>query len=293
MTSARRLARIAAPAAIGLGLALFPRFAAAAPLDLYYERTVMVAADARCGLFAPEIGAALAAARAQARGAALRAGVDQAMVEQTGARAIAAARRADCASQDVATAAGRVRQAFEGYARLIRMDYPGEVAGWTADRSSSKTAVRWRLQQATRSGDTRIAFGLAGRFGANRVMAVAAFPKGETPYAARLVIRDRALAPKPYLDLRTRTLAKRLPPPTARTAFAAEARSRAGLDLLPKGWPPSWAFRFPSSSAEALAALDPREAAAVEFLFPGDRIRTVYLEVGDFAAGRAFLQVER
>jgi hypothetical protein len=37
--------------------------------------------------------------------------------------------------------------------------------------------------------------------------------------------------------------------------------------------------------------LDPREAVAVEFLFSGDRVRTAYVEVGDFAAGRAFLQV--
>ena len=42
---------------------------------------------------------------------------------------------------------------------------------------------------------------------------------------------------------------------------------------------------------QALGELDPREAVAVEFLFSGDRVRTAYVEVGDFAAGRAFLQV--
>jgi len=51
-----------------------PGLANAQPADLFYERTVMTAADARCDLFAPEVGAALAAATAQARGAALRAG---------------------------------------------------------------------------------------------------------------------------------------------------------------------------------------------------------------------------
>jgi hypothetical protein len=30
---------------------------------------------------------------------------------------------------------------------------------------------------------------------------------------------------------------------------------------------------------------------AVEFLFPGDRVRRAYVEVGDFAAGQAFLTV--
>ena len=42
----------------------------------------------------------------------------------------------------------------------------------------------------------------------------------------------------------------------------------------------------------ALAALDPREAVAIEFLIPSagaDQVRTAYIEVGDFAAGRAFL----
>jgi hypothetical protein len=52
-----------------------------------------------------------------------------------------------------------------------------------------------------------------------------------------------------------------------------------------------WAFRFPDSAAVELSRLDPREAIAVEFLFPGDVTRRAYVEVGDFAAGRAFLQV--
>ena len=52
-----------------------------------------------------------------------------------------------------------------------------------------------------------------------------------------------------------------------------------------------WAFRFPASAAQAISALDPREAVAVDFLFQDDRVRRIYVEVGDFAAGRAFLQV--
>src|ERR1700758_2248360 len=59
---------------LGVALAASPGFAHAQILDLVYERTVMTAADARCDLFTPEISAALAAAQAQAHGAALRAG---------------------------------------------------------------------------------------------------------------------------------------------------------------------------------------------------------------------------
>ncbi len=52
------------------------------------------------------------------------------------------------------------------------------------------------------------------------------------------------------------------------------------------------AFRFPAAASDAVAALDPRESVAVEFIFAGragDEVRTAYVEVGDFAAGRAFL----
>jgi hypothetical protein len=52
------------------------------------------------------------------------------------------------------------------------------------------------------------------------------------------------------------------------------------------------AFRFPAATAQALADLDPRDAVEVEFLFAGasaDQVRRAYVEVGDFAAGRAFL----
>jgi hypothetical protein len=40
-----------------------------------------------------------------------------------------------------------------------------------------------------------------------------------------------------------------------------------------------------------LASLDPRESVAIEFLFPDDVVRRAYVEVGDFAAGRAFLNL--
>jgi hypothetical protein len=82
-----------------------------------------------------------------------------------------------------------------------------------------------------------------------------------------------------------------MPPAGAVTSVLAEAREPAGRDLSAKDDGPGWAFRFPPQAARALAALDPREAVAVEFLFPGDRARRAYVEVGDFAAGQAFLQV--
>ena len=83
----------------------------------------------------------------------------------------------------------------------------------------------------------------------------------------------------------------RLPPRSALRSYAAEARSTAGSDLLPKEARAGWAFRFPAQASSDLASLDPREAVAIEFLFPGDVVRRAYVEVGDFAAGRAFLSL--
>src|SRR5512140_3638756 len=114
MKSTRRKAR---PASRWMGFvlgasALVPGFAHAQPADLFYERAVMSAADQRCGLFTPDVGAALAAATAQARGAALRAGVPADALRATQRAAQAKAAGADCRSADVATAAARVRSAF-------------------------------------------------------------------------------------------------------------------------------------------------------------------------------------
>lgn len=273
-----------------------PTFAHAQGLDLLYERTVMSAADQRCGLFTPDVASALAAGAAQARGAALRAGVDADDVRKVQDTARARAAQIDCAAPDLVTAAARVRAAFAGYAHVARLTYPGDVAGWRADRIPSR-AIRWQLAQEARFGADALTFGLAGRDAPGALMAVARFADGATPYAARLVMRDPARSSGPYLarwsDGATAglPLARRLPTGGAVKAYAAEARSTAGYDLLPKGAKAGWAFRFPAAAARELAGLDPREAVAVEFLFPNDVTRRAYVEVGDFAAGRAFLQV--
>jgi hypothetical protein len=282
-----------------IAIAAAPAARAAGASDLFYERTVMVAANTRCGLFAPPVASALAAAQAQARGAALRAGWNAAALRALETRARSAAYSADCDSRDIAIAAGRVRTAFAGYAQLTRMSYPGDVAAWAADRTTPPDAAAWGLTQDVRFGWDRMVFGLAGWGERRHLMAVARFADGASPYAARLVLRDTARTSGPYLD-RVRAgakvpLAYRVPPAAAAVTFAAEARSAAGRDLSPRGMAPGVAFRFPAAAASAMAGLDPREAIAVEFVFAGrggvDAVRTAYVEVGDFAAGRAFLSI--
>lgn len=300
MTSTRIQAR---PASRWMGLWIAalvaaPAAARAQPLDLFYERTVMTAAGARCGLFTPDLARALSAAAAQARGAALRAGTSPADLARTERIARLRAAEADCRSKDVAIAANRVRQAFAGFSRIYRIAYPGDVAAWQADRYASASNP-WRLKQETAFGPDRMAFGLAGREDAPVLLAVGAFADGATPYAARIVLRDVSRSAGPYLD-RTSLgptaglpLARRMPPRGALVSIMAEARQAADRDLLPASarGDDGWAFRFPASAVRALSGLDPREAVAVEFLFPGDRVRRAYVEVGDFAAGQAFVQI--
>lgn len=280
-----------------------PGVASAAAVDLFYERAVMVAANARCGLFTPAIATALQAAKAQARGASLRSGVEEDRLTAVEQQAVSRAGGVDCASRDLTVAAARVRQAFEGYSRLNSIDYPGEIADWRAEHVVPAAGTAgWGLVQTTRFGFDQMTFGLAVRGARRPLMAVAVFADGRQPYAARLVLRDRSRAPRPYLDRRMADVAGHLPLPArapprfASQVFNAEARSIAGRDLRPRDAAAGLAFRFPAAAVEALTRLDPRESVAVEFVFTGetgDLVRTAYIEVGDFAAGRAFLAMPR
>ncbi len=286
--------------ALGLALAAGPLAANAAAIDLYYERAVMVTADQRCHLFSPELAAALASAEAQAHGAALRAGARDAALDQTLERAQSRVGAVACNSPDIATAAGRVRAAFDGYSKLTSMSFPGDTADWQAARASPRRHTVWKLSQTTRFGAASAILGLAGRDGPSVLLAVASFPGGAPPYTARLVMRDRDLAPEPFLNaIQTRPgattpLAARMPPRAAVATFLPDVRSGVDQLLMPTGADARTgvAFRFPRAAADSLAALDPREAVAVDFVFAGDAgdvVRTAYFEVGDFAAGRAFL----
>jgi hypothetical protein len=279
-----------------------PALASAAAIDAYYERAVMTAADQRCRLFTPELGSALQAAEAQARGAALRSGLRDTQIDQVEQRALAKVAAVPCNSRDIATAASRVRAAFDGYSKLVRMSYPGDIADWTADRSTSRRYAVWKLSQTDAFNGGSLVFGLAGADGPSAVVAVGVFPDHALPYSARLVLRDQSLAPEPFINTIQAAngrapLAQRMPPRSATRMFLAEARSDADQTLLPPGARSGVAFRFPKAAATALSALDPREAVAVDFLFASangrEQVRTAYVEVGDFAAGRMFLTADQ
>ena len=170
-----------------LSLAAISPASAAPALDLFYQRALMTSADQYCRLFAPDVAQALAASKAQARGAALRSGANAAELAVLEARAGAQAAAAGCRSPAIAAAADQVRQAFAGYANLDSMEFPGEIAGWTAERPAD-SADRWRVWQRVRFGWDVMVFGVVGHGVERPLAAVAsfAFTVQRRPHPVRL-----------------------------------------------------------------------------------------------------------
>jgi hypothetical protein len=290
---ARRAARIAAgAAAASLVLGLLPaepaRPAAREILERVYERRLMSAADARCRLFTKDLAKALEAAALQARGAALRAGAAPQEIRAAEARADGRALALACGDGDLLKAAARVRDAFKGYADLRRLSLPGTLGAWEADRrpQPSPGGPAWRLVEYGRGPDAALAAGLAD---GEDLLVEAQAPQGFSAASARLIMRDPQRSPDPFFDPRLKGLAAGVPPGWLTTAFLAR-------DIRPGPAGPGAAsvflVAFPPAAAAALRALDPRESVRVDLvqeIRTGERVRSLYFEVGDFAAGCAFL----
>jgi hypothetical protein len=265
---------LTALAAVGTLAVAMPAWADAA--QTYYERSFVLAADARCDLFQPRVNAALTAATYQARGAALRSGAAHADLSATAARARSRAASISCGNPDLKTVRARVDNAFAGWSRTPRMDFEG----WSANRATY-SAPTWRLMQASASGAAPVQFGFGG---SDPVLsAVVSFPGKPRPVAARVVMRDAALLPRPWLTADT------LPPASVRTSLWATGVSPADEGLLATERRSGEAWRFPALTASALEALDPREPFLVEFHFRDGSVATARFTAGDFSAGRAFL----
>ncbi len=251
--------------------------------DVYYERAFVRAAQDKCRLFEPRLTQALEAATLQARGAALRAGRPATELAATAGRAKARAAATPCNDAELDRVKTRVRHAFAGWSRAARISFPGDRAAWSADRFES-ARDGWRLFQDGATGASPVRFGLTGRAPQDaRPAAVVSFVGKPRPYAARIVMRDTARSPRPWLGT------DGLPPEAARRAVFAAGSDMAPRDLLASGARAGEVWRFPDSAAEALAALDPREPFLIEFLFRDDSVATARFEAGDFAAARAFL----
>lgn len=269
-------AALIAATVLGVPLASFAE--ASGP---YYDRSFMLAAHRRCGLFAPTLAAALDASTHQARGAATRAGVDDPALKATAERARALASRTACSDPQLALARDRVADAFLSWSRTPRMTFPGGRDGWTADRGAFSSPT-WRLAQASFTGASPVTFGItASPDGGEQLEAVVSFVGRPRPYAARIVLRSAERSPRPWPSA--------LPPPAARRTVWAASAMAAAPTLLAADRKRGQAWVFPAHAADALARLDPREPFVVEFLFRDDSVAQARFEAGDFTAGRAFI----
>lgn len=266
-------------------LALGCAAAAGAAGDLagaVYERVLMREAGDRCRLFEPRVQAALAAGALQARGAALRAGAPDEAVDAVTARARARADGTPCGSGDLHIAAQRVRAAFLGWSRQATLALPGGRGGWSARRWPDRPGPFWALATSGVLDGRRFTAGLrkAGRSdGPAEFDLETSAPQAGSAWLVRLVTRDPARAPRPYLA-----------PGGGPPAEAERVTAASGKTPLDGG--AAWRFRFPPAAADALSALDPRENARLELVFStpgGDRTASALVEAGDFAVGRAFL----
>ncbi len=276
----------AALAGLLICVSLLAGVARAAPTDGVYERALLLEADRRCGLFTGDVRASLTASAGLARSAAERAGAVRTEVQAAARRGEARARATSCQSADLALAADRLRRAHAGWTQRPRMAFDAGQAVWRADRTPRDRA-HWRLALDGRIGATPVTVGYATGAGETGFAAVVAFHGRPRPYAARIVARDPDRARHP-----DRPAARGSAPPAAprmpsRHVWAA-SQGRADVALAPEGRP-AQIWRFPERAAEAIAALDPRESFAVEFLFRDDSVLTVRFTAGEFAAARAFV----
>lgn len=252
----------------------------------YYDRSFVLAAHEKCDLFRPQVAGALSAATLQSRGAALRGGVAEASLQATANRARSRARQVSCANPDLAVVRDRVADAFAGWQRIPRMDFNGETATWTADRVRREAAT-WRLVQTSATGASPVRFGLdATPDGRITLSAVVSFVGRPRPYAARIVMRDPALASLPWTTASGRAA---LPPEHARQEVWSAGTAPAAATLLVSGKSQGETWTFPTAAGDRLSRLDPRERFVVEFLFRDGSVATAPFEAGDFAAARAFV----
>lgn len=278
-----RTARAVAAAVL---IAATPMAAFADGTGAYYDRTFVLAAHEKCALFRSPVAGALSAAALQSRGAALRAGTAETTLRATASRAQARARSVSCANPELAVVRDRVADAFAGWQRIPRMDFNGDRATWTADRVRREAAT-WRLVQTSVTGASPVRFGIdASIEGHETLSAVVSFVGRPRPYAARIVMRDPALAARPWLTAAGRAV---LPPESARQEVWSAGTGPAAATLLATGKTQGEAWTFPAAGSDGLSRLDPREPFLIEFLFRDGSVATATFEAGDFAAARAFV----
>lgn len=261
--------------------------------EIYAERTIALAIDARCDLFSDGQRAALDAARLQARGALLRSGVEPVRLLEFGEAVEDDVADQACDDEQTLAMQAIVNSAYEAYLRIPEMSFPGDAFDWEANRLNYAAKADWVVRQdagEVQAGLTSIEA---------QVKFTVSTPDPGQYSGAVLVLRDPQREPELY-DPTVGGLfdapdeapwARWTPPDRARQLFWASERVTGDAAVLISGSPGAQVYRFPDAAARAISALDPRESVRVDYLNQqGQPVMSKYFEVGDFGAAVAFLQ---
>jgi hypothetical protein len=251
----------------------------------YVERRGLIETDARCNLLGADIRAALNVGAMQARGSLLRAGWTSTQVRGLEQSVVQAAAQRPCNDARTLQSAAEARRAFTPWLSAGYMEFPGWQRTWLARRGASDG---WRLSQAIDAPRAAV-FGVRQQGAAQRLTLVITLDRGETaPMSAQLVQRDVSRAAMREIALPQRVaygIQAGAPLPSAAMAIPS-ART---IERLSDGRS-QVAFTFPDNAFAALLQLDPREAIELR-IQDGRSIQSMYVEVGDIAAARAFVRL--
>lgn len=251
--------------------------------EAYVERRGLIEADMRCNLLGPDIRAALNVGALQARGSLLRAGWTSAQVRTLEDTVTAAARARGCNDSRLLQSAGDARRAFTPWLSAGYMEFPGWDRAWLARRGASNG---WRLSQAIDEPRAAV-FGVRQVGAEQRLVLVITLDRNEAAAdSAQLVLRDTMRAPMREVALPQRVaygIEAGAPAPNAAMAIPSTRR----VERINNGRSQA-VFTFPDTAFAALLQLDPRESVELR-LQSGRRTESLYVEVGDIAAARAFV----
>jgi len=254
--------------------------------DVFAERSLAIVIDDRCSMFSDRERNTLTASWLQSRGTLLRSGYSAEDIRSTFETIVRRAANQPCDSEATLGLIAGVRGAFELFSRLPALDYPGQARLWSAVRRRDEYPV-WTLSQTIANEVDAPRFGLYSDASGERL--TLSLPTTPAPASVVLVIRDVEVAANPYdptlgglLSVTDRPEWARLaPPPHAQSRIWASNRRIVEERLF---------FGFPETATQALAMLDPREAVRLELYDArGEMTGQYYVEIGDFAAGTAFL----
>lgn len=273
--------------ALALGTASTASAAEPNARTAFVERRGLLEADAQCRLFEPSIRSALSVGLAQARGALLRSGWTSANLRELENAAVNAARSRTCADQRTASAAADARRSFAAWANAGAMEFPGWDRSWRARRSTEQTG--WRLSQDIDAPIPAV-FGVRQTRDVQRLALAIPLARGAVaPASVQLIVRDRSRGPMREVGLPQRIsqgLEAGLPSPMTSTSIPSvrtiERHNGQRIAI----------FTFPDTAFRDLVALDPRESVELR-LETGRATQSLLVEVGDVAAARAFLTLQR